>query len=241
VDAEQLFDGQTIIVYYLGEPTDKLGPLAVELSKTADNRRVQFQPIETLQTTETEVSSHSSEKDRNDRSWMIKESSQFLRGTIMDELSCNTDKFSVDDVSLLKFHGTYQQDDRGARKGRVPGVGKRHMFMERLKIPGGRLTAGQLLGTPDLCDRFADGTLRVTTRQGLQLHGVAKGNLRCAEFLGQFNCLFPREGKAARETFQRSRADAVLRPRLGYRLILPFQSDNLSIFLLMISLRSAPY
>ena len=56
VDAEQLFDGQTIIVYYLGEPTEKLGPVAVELSKTADNRRVQFQPIETLQTTETELS-----------------------------------------------------------------------------------------------------------------------------------------------------------------------------------------
>ena len=54
VDAEQLFDSQTIIVYYLGEPTEKLGPVAVELSKTADNRRVQFQPIKTLQTTKTE-------------------------------------------------------------------------------------------------------------------------------------------------------------------------------------------
>ena len=46
MDAEQLFDGQTIIVYYLGEPTEELGPVAVELSKTADNRRVQFQPNE---------------------------------------------------------------------------------------------------------------------------------------------------------------------------------------------------
>ena len=45
VDAEHLFDGQTIIVYYLGEPTEKLGPVAVELSKTADNRRVQFQLV----------------------------------------------------------------------------------------------------------------------------------------------------------------------------------------------------
>jgi sulfite reductase (ferredoxin) len=178
VDAEQLFEGQTIIVYYLGEPTDKLGPIAVELSKTADNRRVQFQPIETLQTTEIKLSHEpSTQKPKRSKQELIKESSQFLRGTIMDELSCNTDKFSADDVSLLKFHGTYQQDDRDARKGRVPGVGKRHMFMVRLKIPGGRLTAGQLLGMLDLCDRFADGTLRVTTRQGLQLHGVAKGNL----------------------------------------------------------------
>jgi sulfite reductase (ferredoxin) len=178
VDAEQLVDGQTIIVYYLGEPTEELGPVAVELSKTADNCRVQFQPIETLQTTETEVSSQPlDQKPKRSKQELIKESSQFLRGTILDELSRDTDKFSADDVSLLKFHGTYQQDDRDARKGRLPGVGKRHMFMVRLKIPGGRLTAGQLLGMLDLCDRFADGTLRVTTRQGLQLHGVVKGNL----------------------------------------------------------------
>jgi len=109
VDAEQLFEGQTIIVYYLGEPTDKLGPVAVELSKTADNRRVQFQPIETLQTTEIKLSHEpSTQKPKRSKQELIKESSQFLRGTIMDELSCNTDKFSADDVSLLKFHGTYQ-------------------------------------------------------------------------------------------------------------------------------------
>lgn len=52
VDAEQLFDGQTIIVYYLGESTEKLGPVAVELSKTLENRRVQFQPIENIDSTE---------------------------------------------------------------------------------------------------------------------------------------------------------------------------------------------
>jgi sulfite reductase (ferredoxin) len=178
MDAEQLFDGQTIIVYYLGEPTEKLGPVAVELSKTADNRRVQFQPVETLPTTEVNVSHEPlTEISKQSKQELIKESSQFLRGTILDELSCDTDKFSAADVSLLKFHGTYQQDDRDARKGRVPGVGKRHTFMVRLKIPGGRLMAGQLLDTLDLCDRFADGTLRVTTRQGLQLHGVVKGNL----------------------------------------------------------------
>ena len=90
VDAEQLFDGQTIIVYYLGEPTEKLGPVAVELSKTADNRRVQFQPIETLQTTKTEVSSQPlDQKPKQSKQELIKESSQFLRGTIMDELSCD--------------------------------------------------------------------------------------------------------------------------------------------------------
>jgi sulfite reductase (ferredoxin) len=178
VDAEQLFDGQTIIIYYLGEPTEKLGPIAVELSKMAENRRVRFQPIETLQSTEIKIADEPSrQQPKRSKEELIKQSSQFLRGTILDALSCDTDKFSAADVSLLKFHGSYQQDDRDARKNRAPGVSKRHTFMVRLKIPGGRLTAGQLLGTLDLCDRFADGTLRITTRQGLQLHGVAKGNL----------------------------------------------------------------
>ena len=63
VDAEQLLDGQTIIVYYLGEPTEMLGPVAVELSKTVENRRVQFQPIEAAASTETEVSEQAPVQD----------------------------------------------------------------------------------------------------------------------------------------------------------------------------------
>ena len=144
MDAEQLFDGQTIIVYHLGEPTEKLGPVAVDLSKKADNRRVQFQSIEMPPKSDTEDSSQPLErKPKRSKEELIKETSQFLRGTIRDELSWDTDKFSAADVSLLKFHGSYQQDDRDARKQRVSGVGKRHTFMARLKIPGGRLTADE--------------------------------------------------------------------------------------------------
>src|SRR6266851_3161018 len=76
----------------------------------------------------------------------IKESSQALRGTIAHDLGQNTDHFGDADKNLLKFHGTYQQEDRDARKTRRgEGLGKRHIFMVRCKIPGGRLTAEQYL------------------------------------------------------------------------------------------------
>lgn len=108
-----------------------------------------------------------------------KESSRFLRGTIADELGSVSEAFTADDAALLKFHGSYQQDDRDARKERRSSgaTDKKHIFMVRTKAPGGRLTADQFLSELDLCDRFGNGTLRITTRQGLQLHGVAKGDL----------------------------------------------------------------
>src|SRR5262249_6569807 len=79
----------------------------------------------------------------------------------------------------LKFHGSYQQEDRDARKSRrKEGVGKHHMFMVRCRIPGGLLSAQQYLAVDDLAGRFANGTLRFTTRQGIQLHGVLKSHLK---------------------------------------------------------------
>jgi len=109
----------------------------------------------------------------------IKESSRQLRGTIADELATDTDHFNDADKQLLKFHGSYQQEDRDARKTRrKEGVGKHHMFMVRCKIPGGRLTASQYLAMDDLAGAYANGTLRFTSRQGIQLHGVLKGNLK---------------------------------------------------------------
>src|SRR4029077_10748915 len=83
------------------------------------------------------------------------------------------------DKNLLKFHGTYQQEDRDARKTRrKDGVGKHFMFMVRCKIPGGCLTAGQYLAMDDLAGQYANGTLRFTSRQGIQLHGVLKSHLK---------------------------------------------------------------
>ena len=105
--------------------------------------------------------------------------SKYLRGTIALEMASGHDHFSDADKSLIKFHGSYQQDDRDARKDRrSEGAGKSYMFMVRCKIPGGKLTADQYLALDDLAEQYANGTLRITTRQGFQFHGVLKTNLK---------------------------------------------------------------
>lgn len=109
----------------------------------------------------------------------VKEASGQLRGTISLELVTDTDHFSDQNKQLLKFHGTYQQDDRDARKSRrKDGEGKEYIFMVRCKIPGGRLTAKQYLAVDDLAGAYGNGTLRFTSRQGIQLHGVLKSHLK---------------------------------------------------------------
>src|SRR5437870_13046659 len=109
----------------------------------------------------------------------IKENRQRLRGTIALELLTDTDHFNDQNKQLLKFHGTYQQDDRDARKTRrKEGAGKDYIFMIRCKIPGGRLTAKQYLAVDDLAGAYGNGTLRFTTRQGTLLHGALKEHLK---------------------------------------------------------------
>src|SRR4029077_478382 len=77
--------------------------------------------------------------------------------------------------------GIYQQEDRDARQARkAAGIEKAYQFMVRSRIPGGALTAEQYIVEDALASRFANGTLRITTRQGFQLHGVLKGDLRSA-------------------------------------------------------------
>jgi sulfite reductase (ferredoxin) len=112
----------------------------------------------------------------------VKEQSRFLAGDIGPELSDGLDHFGKNSEVLLKFHGTYQQDDRDERgAGGLDAEGKKkksYIFMVRTKIPGGKLTSEQLLAELDLCDEVANTTLRITSRQGLQLHGVVKDNLK---------------------------------------------------------------
>lgn len=109
----------------------------------------------------------------------IKRASRHLRGTIAEGLDDGTSKFGKDDSQLLKFHGTYQQDDRDLRHElRKEGKEEAWQFMVRCAIPAGLLTSQQFLAISDLCDRLANGSLRVTTRQGFQLHGVIKKNLK---------------------------------------------------------------
>lgn len=109
----------------------------------------------------------------------IKEASRQLRGGIAETIAGGGDHFDEQDKQLIKFHGTYQQDDRDARKSRSKeGVGKHYMFMIRCKIPGGRVSADQYLALDDLAGKHANGTLRITTRQSIQFHGVVMGNLK---------------------------------------------------------------
>lgn len=114
---------------------------------------------------------------------ILKEGSHQLRGTIAEELQNDNDEFSGDSTQLLKHHGTYQQDNRDLRKAKNPDgtpKGKSYSCMIRTRVPGGKVTADQFLAELDLCDKYGDGTVRLTTRQGFQLHGVIKGNLKAA-------------------------------------------------------------
>jgi sulfite reductase (ferredoxin) len=107
-----------------------------------------------------------------------KRQGRHLRGSIAETLASDVSHFGQDDVQLLKFHGTYQQDDRDARRGREEGEEKAYAFMVRVAIPAGAITGQQYLALDELAERHANGSLRVTTRQGLQLHGVLKGDLK---------------------------------------------------------------
>jgi sulfite reductase (NADPH) hemoprotein beta-component len=104
----------------------------------------------------------------------LKSSQSLLAGTIASTLANgNTDRFSDDDYEFLKFHGIYQQDDRDKRK-----VAKQYMLMVRTKFPGGVLNASQYLVCDKLAEEYGNNTLRITTRQDFQFHGIVKSNLR---------------------------------------------------------------
>jgi sulfite reductase (ferredoxin) len=110
---------------------------------------------------------------------IAKRKGRHLRGSIAQTLASDATHFQHDDVQLLKFHGTYQQDSRDERRGRAAaGAEKAYSFMVRVAIPAGAITADQYLGLERIADQHANGTLRVTTRQGFQLHGVLKGDLK---------------------------------------------------------------
>jgi sulfite reductase (ferredoxin) len=109
----------------------------------------------------------------------VKEASRGLRGDLAAQLAEDTTHFSDAGAQLLKFHGTYQQEDRDRRRvQRGTDAEPAHQFMVRCKIPGGVLTAAQYLAIDALADRYGNGTLRLTTRQGNQFHGVLKGDLK---------------------------------------------------------------
>jgi sulfite reductase (NADPH) hemoprotein beta-component len=119
----------------------------------------------------------SEELSRNER---IKEASNYLRGTLAEGLREEiTGAITEDDAQLVKFHGMYLQDDRDLRPERTrKKMEKAFAFMIRVRVPGGVLTTAQWLALDRVARDYGNGTVRLTTRQSVQLHGVIKSNLR---------------------------------------------------------------
>ena len=105
----------------------------------------------------------------------FKKGSDFLKEPLASELKNESDHFTNDAVQLLKFHGSYQQDNRENRK---PGKSKDWQMMLRLRSPGGEIPGKLFLSLDELSDKLGNGTLRVTTRQAFQMHGIRKDNLK---------------------------------------------------------------
>src|SRR5712691_3440760 len=111
----------------------------------------------------------------------VKQQSRQLRGHIARDLGDTTTPFDKEGYALLKFHGIYQGYDRdSATERKQRGEDKVWQFMVRARIPGGRLTAAQYLALDAIADRYANGSLRITTREGIQFHGVVKAGLKSA-------------------------------------------------------------
>jgi len=110
----------------------------------------------------------------------IKAQSRHLRGTIAESLADRlTGALAADDTQLSKFHGFYQQDDRDVRSERKrQRLEPAYSFMIRARIPAGVCTPAQWLEIDRLARRHANGTIRLTTRQAVQLHGVIKRDLK---------------------------------------------------------------
>ena len=108
---------------------------------------------------------------------VLKEHSNFLREPVATEILQDTTHFSEDAVQILKFHGSYQQDNRDNR---VKGQEKDYQFMLRTKNPGGFVPPQLYLTLDKLADEYGNNTLRATTRQGFQLHGILKKNLKAS-------------------------------------------------------------
>ena len=119
------------------------------------------------------------EIEHHSKAEAIKQQSRQLRGNLARDLDDGTAPFDNAGYSLLKFHGIYQGYDRdSATERKQRGDDKLWQFMVRVRIPGGRLTAGQYLALDALADRYANGSLRITTRQSIQFHGVLKPELK---------------------------------------------------------------
>lgn len=112
----------------------------------------------------------------------IKLASNYLRGTIVEGLNdTSTAAISASDQQLTKFHGTYMQDDRDIRDERkAQGLEPAYSFMIRCRLPGGVSTPQQWIQMDDISNSLGNETMKLTTRQTFQFHGVIKGKLKPA-------------------------------------------------------------
>ncbi len=110
----------------------------------------------------------------------IKINSNYLRGTLVDSLNDRaTGAIAADDTQLIKFHGSYQQTDRDLDNERKQQkLEPLYSFMIRARVPAGVSTAEQWIALDKLSDKYGNSTLKLTTRQAFQLHGVIKKNLK---------------------------------------------------------------
>jgi len=118
----------------------------------------------------------------------VKKASNYLRGTIAQGLADEaTGALAEDDTHLTKFHGIYQQDDRDQRQERTrQKLEPAYSFMARVRVPGGVCTPKQWLALDELARTRANGTLRLTTRQSFQFHGIIKRELK--DTVAAINC-----------------------------------------------------
>ena len=105
----------------------------------------------------------------------LKERSNLLREPLLTELQQDTTHFTEDAIQILKFHGSYQQDNRDNR---VKGQEKDYQMMLRTRSPGGFIPPELFLALDRLSEEYGNHTLRITTRQGFQIHGILKQNLK---------------------------------------------------------------
>ncbi len=110
----------------------------------------------------------------------IKKASDGLRGTLKESLQDDiTGSLREDDQSLIKFHGLYQQDDRDRREERSnKKLEWLYSYMIRLRLPGGFLTPQQWIGLHHIAGEHSTGTIKITTRQTVQLHGILKSHIK---------------------------------------------------------------
>ncbi len=136
------------------------------------------------QALQAEGDSEAMAANRRSAAETLKASSGYLHGPLAQEVApaaeqeppagFSVDHFSKDAVSILKFHGSYQQFDRDKQAQQKQ---RDWQMMLRLRSPAGRIPAPLFVALDDLCERYGNGTLRATTRQAFQMHGVAKADL----------------------------------------------------------------